>query len=83
MMMHLDRRVSAFNLTIFAVLTEKAWGVYSCSYMLGNFEMKTQLYSSSCLENRVPPGRLGRVSPGNAKGGSITVPLTSCLTGLD
>jgi hypothetical protein len=24
-----------------------------------------------------------RASPGNAKGGSITVPLTSCLTGLD
>jgi hypothetical protein len=23
------------------------------------------------------------VSPGNTKGGSITVPLTSCLTGLD
>jgi hypothetical protein len=22
-------------------------------------------------------------SPGNTKGGSITVPLTSCLTGLD
>jgi hypothetical protein len=24
-----------------------------------------------------------RVSPGNTNGGSITVPLTSCLTGLD
>ena len=24
-----------------------------------------------------------RVKPGNTKGGSITVPLTSCLTGLD
>jgi hypothetical protein len=23
------------------------------------------------------------VAPGNTKGGSITVPLTSCLTGLD
>jgi hypothetical protein len=25
----------------------------------------------------------GWVSPGNTKGGSITVPLTSCLTGLE
>jgi hypothetical protein len=25
----------------------------------------------------------GKVNPGNAKGGNITVPLTSCLTGLD
>jgi hypothetical protein len=25
----------------------------------------------------------GKVNPGIAKGGSITVPLTSCLTGLD
>jgi hypothetical protein len=24
-----------------------------------------------------------RVKPGNTKGGSITVPLTSCLTGLE
>jgi hypothetical protein len=24
-----------------------------------------------------------KVQPGNTKGGSITVPLTSCLTGLD
>jgi hypothetical protein len=23
------------------------------------------------------------VCPGNTKGGSVTVPLTSCLTGLD
>jgi hypothetical protein len=32
------------------------------------------------------PGFYGRkhiVNPGNTKGGSITVPLTSCLTGLD
>jgi hypothetical protein len=26
---------------------------------------------------------LGNDTPGNTKGGSITVPLTSCLTGLD
>jgi hypothetical protein len=26
---------------------------------------------------------IGRPLAGNAKGGSITVPLTSCLTGLD
>jgi hypothetical protein len=26
---------------------------------------------------------LGFVNPGNTKGGSITVPLTSCLTGLE
>ncbi len=26
---------------------------------------------------------LARDKPGNTKGGSITVPLTSCLTGLD
>jgi len=25
----------------------------------------------------------GKVKAGNTKGGSITVPLTSCLTGLD
>ncbi len=25
----------------------------------------------------------GMVRPGNTKGGSITVPLTSCLTGLE
>jgi hypothetical protein len=29
------------------------------------------------------PIKAGVVSPGNTKGGSITVPLTSCLTGLD
>jgi hypothetical protein len=30
------------------------------------------------------PGLRGRfVEPGNTKGGSITVPLTSCLTGLE
>jgi hypothetical protein len=28
-------------------------------------------------------GTTEKVSPGNTKGGSITVPLTSCLTGLD
>ncbi len=29
-------------------------------------------------------GNIGKkVKPGNTKGGSITVPLTSCLTGLD
>ncbi len=27
--------------------------------------------------------RLFKATPGNTKGGSITVPLTSCLTGLD
>ncbi len=26
---------------------------------------------------------LANIKPGNTKGGSITVPLTSCLTGLD
>jgi hypothetical protein len=26
---------------------------------------------------------LARAEPGNTKGGSIIVPLTSCLTGLD
>ncbi len=30
----------------------------------------------------VQPG-YSLVQPGNTKGGSITVPLTSCLTGLD
>jgi hypothetical protein len=29
------------------------------------------------------PKQLGRAKPGNTKGGSITVPLTSCVTGLD
>ncbi len=30
-----------------------------------------------------PVGASGMASPGNTTGGSITVPLTSCLTGLD
>ncbi len=30
-----------------------------------------------------PRGGGTMVEPGNTKGGSITVPLTSCLTGLD
>ncbi len=29
------------------------------------------------------PGRRMKPAPGNTKGGSITVPLTSCLTGLE
>jgi hypothetical protein len=28
-------------------------------------------------------GKKLNVSPGNTKGGSITIPLTSCLTGLE
>ncbi len=27
--------------------------------------------------------KVSKLSPGNTKGGSITVPLTSCLTGLE
>ena len=30
-----------------------------------------------------PVGQIELVKPGNTKGGSITVPLTSCLTGLE
>ncbi len=29
------------------------------------------------------PASIKHISAGNTKGGSITVPLTSCLTGLD
>jgi hypothetical protein len=31
----------------------------------------------------VPPFPIENEAPGNIKGGSITVPLTSCLTGLE
>ena len=31
----------------------------------------------------LPIALIAMVDPGNTKGGSITVPLTSCLTGLD
>jgi hypothetical protein len=32
---------------------------------------------------KIQKGKKSIVLPGNTKGGSITVPLTSCLTGLD
>ncbi len=34
-------------------------------------------------EKKLESLNMGIFSPGNTKGGSITVPLTSCLTGLD
>jgi hypothetical protein len=33
--------------------------------------------------NREKEVFVGRLEPGNIKGGSITVPLTSCVTGLE
>ncbi len=35
------------------------------------------------IQIEICPTLLLFVQPGNTKGGSITVPLTSCLTGLD
>jgi hypothetical protein len=35
------------------------------------------------LFNEIPMILIEKIDPGNAKGGSITVPLTSCLTGLE
>ncbi len=45
-------------------------------------------YIFAAATNRTNNSQQGRlytalISPGNRKGGSITVPLTSCLTGLD
>jgi len=40
-------------------------------------------YSYPILTTVLQSGGGERVSPGNTKGGSITVPLTSCLTGLE
>jgi hypothetical protein len=42
-----------------------------------------QCYRSVCLLHRRGDKIRRSVRPGNTKGGSITVPLTSCLTGLD
>ncbi len=44
----------------------------------------SQLFQFSTLYNvALRTFQNGLVQPGNTKGGSITVPLTSCLTGLD
>ncbi len=57
------------------------WAIFSwCWWWLGSYP-RTQDH-----EYLFNPGTLiewGRLIPGNTKGGSITVPLTSCLTGLD
>ncbi len=38
---------------------------------------------SICKKLFLKPSQLARVRPGNTKGGSIALLLTSCLTGLD
>ncbi len=46
----------------------------------------TQFSFERATHSRAVKGRpflSPRLLPGNTKGGSITVPLTSCLTGLD
>ncbi len=45
-----------------------------------NFSIMIDITLSLFLQGQ---GVAARLKPGNAKGGSITVPLTSCLTGLD
>ncbi len=41
-----------------------------------NYYLQTRLVRFNDVEQTI-------LTPGNTKGGSITVPLTSCLTGLD
>jgi hypothetical protein len=47
------------------------------------FGEKTGAFSKSEREEQPYLNRKFKHKPGNTKGGSITVPLTSCLTGLD
>jgi hypothetical protein len=45
-------------------------------------QLRFRSADSLALENTASPN-LGKSKAGNTKGGSITVQLTSCLTGLD
>ncbi len=49
------------------------------------FEVEARKYRNQVSSYFVcpPASRACALKPGNTKGGSITVPLTSCLTGLD
>jgi hypothetical protein len=53
------------------------------SYGWGAESLTRSLYFSSAIFSYGTPVVILMVSSGNTQGGSITVPLTSCLTGLD
>jgi hypothetical protein len=52
-------------------------------YMLRVIIQNVVMFSAICCVMAFLQYPTLRVKPGNTKGGSISVPLTSCLTGLD
>jgi hypothetical protein len=61
--------------------SKKFQGLQICAYILFSFSvlLRYKLICDFSLNN----SNTLYPEPGNTKGGSITVPLTSCLTGLD
>jgi hypothetical protein len=63
-----------------AVLTE------CIEFPLENIQIRNRMGDGKIRQffvNHVNEPEKGNISPGNTKGGSITVLLTSCLTGLE
>ncbi len=65
-------------------MMEESWKSLKMKIVVLDFEnLKSLQFQSNVLDENLPEMCFKYVSPGNTTGGSIIVPLTSCLTGLN